>query len=153
MRVKPTNEQLLADIRKRLAQGYTEATAERVVSIAARESDPDILRQLIHALAEALTNPPKRKVGRPTKGLIRRPDGVFDLDASAPETKSQQLRTIKEIWRDEQICQEIAPKKGTGKLASKKGTFAKIELAANKHNVSIGAAKATYYAWRKRRSK
>ena len=106
---RATNEQLIADIRKRLSEGYTEATAERVKSIASRTSDPELLRELSIALADAIIDPKKRKAGAPRKAypIPMTKDGAFNLDAVPAMTKEEGFKALKEYLLELNKCMQV----------------------------------------------
>ena len=106
---RPTNEQLIADIRKRLSEGYTKATAERVQSIASSTSDPELLRELAIALADAIIEPKKRKAGAPRKAypIPITKDGAFNLDAVPAMTKDEGFKALKEYLLELNKCIQV----------------------------------------------
>lgn len=143
---KRTNAQLLADIRRRLDQGYTQATAERAKRIAARSSDPDFLRGILDALADALIAPKSKKMGAPRKtalvtSRIVESDNVsvlsaiVDLDAMPPRTSEQTRALMLELSREAATCEKIHEDR------TKKGTS--IKTLCELH--AIGTS--TYYKW------
>lgn len=96
-RINVPTEDLLADLRRRLSDGYTDATLERIESLSKR-ADAELLRGLVGILVESIRNPPKRARGRPKKALppittTLAPDGglhtVADLDQATPLTKQE----------------------------------------------------------------
>lgn len=132
---KRTNEQLLADIRRRLEQGYTVATAERVKSIASSESDPELLRGMAEALADAIINPKARKPGRPRKLVANEKPGVIDLDALPVMTEKEKAAWIRNWAREGAICEEIR------ETHAKRGT--PIATLCQLHGIGTD----TYYKW------
>ena len=131
---KPTNEQILADIRRRLDQGHTVATAERVKSIAARSSDTELLRGMVDALADAFITPKPKKMGRPKK-LSPISGGVIDLDEIPPMTLSERNEAILDFARTMAMVWSIH------ETNAKKGTSIRILCERN------GIGVDTYYKW------
>lgn len=130
---RTTSEQLLADIQKRFEQGHTEATAERVKSIAARESDPQVLRKLVAIACDALIAPPVKKPRKrpPAKTLVVTKDGAADLDATPPMTAREQLRYLKDQARDHAIFEQVEGLEGS---RTKEGAFAEVAHRINEKN-------------------
>ena len=132
---KPTYEQLLADIRMRLKRGELEATAERVKQIATRESDPDLLRQLMDVLSDAVTNPVRRKAGNPRKSLKLPRGGVIDLDAMPALTAREQSTAIRTMVREFGVCEKI--------YKAHKNHGANLKAECQRYRIGT----STYYKW------
>lgn len=130
----PTNEQLLADIRRRLEQGETAATAERIKSLAADSSDVELLRGMADALADAVIKPASRKRGRPkTRATIAA--GVIDLDAMPARTGLEQAEHFR-AWVKEW---------GKAEKAHELHTKRRVSIATACQRIGIGTD--TYYKW------
>lgn len=133
---RPTNEQLLADVKRRLEQGYAVATAERAKSLASRESDPAFLRGLVDALADAIIDPKSRKPGRPKKNADRSAQpNVIDLDALPVQTRKEKFEWVQNWIREGAICEKIF------ETNRKRGT--PIATLCELHRIGTD----TYYKW------
>ena len=110
---------------------------------AAMAHDP-LLRKLLELVTDALKRPTRRPRGRPPKPAFVDDDGVFNLDAVAHLTHEEMLSLVRTMVRDHAIIEEVS---------NAGGTVASIEIAAQRHHVSVSKAKTTYYDWKRRTSK
>jgi len=148
---KRPKEQVLADIRKRFEQGHVEATAERLKRIAARELDPEILRQMASIACDALTAPTVKRPRKrpPAKKLVITKDGAADLDATPPMTAREQLRYAREQAHDHAIFEQVS------ELESKfttTGAIREVVRLSKDKSMTESVVKNAYYRVKQRHS-
>lgn len=129
-----TSAQIIASVRKGLGDGYTQATAERVKSIAARTDDVEMLRALVDALGDALITPPKRPAHRAKKRPLVSHGGVIKLDEFPPMTKKERAEWLRDFAQTMGVVYDIHDKHEKG---------ANLRTLCELHGIGVD----TYYKW------
>ena len=143
-------DQELRRYRSQLRKGHVEAVMEHIEAVAQRD-DPELLRGLVSLLVEAVRDPPKMAIGRPTnpsRGKVTISEGRLTIVSgdllTQREQRQREFRDAKdnEVWVKVVELQKRYPRKYQLKEKA-------IRAVADKLDMTESAARKAFYRFQK----